>query len=696
MAKLAKEFASEFEMGEWGYIIGLLHDKGKEKKDFQNYIRRANGLKAEPYKDKSHAYVGALLSKELFPQFYPIMAFPIYGHHGGLCNYYELDKDKVIPQEIDIDLNLTCPSRPTLFENLKSQDFNHLVRMLYSCLVDADFLDTEAFMNPKRAQLRFPTVSLGSLLLQLEKYLSKLSTDSPMTKVNEIRKRVQNRCKETAQYEPGVYSLTVPTGGGKTLSSLLWAMLHARKFNKKRIIIAIPYTSIISQTAKLLKSIFGKENVLEHHSNLTFEEGKDWEDLTSQKLASENWDAPIIVTTNVRLFESIFSNRPSTCRKLHNICNSVIILDEAQMLPGERLQPIVDALESYVKLFGVTLLFTTASQPTLEGRRKGNPKDLIGFSTVKEIIPKEWRLHDNLRRVEITESPLPLDYDQVAEKIRNTDRVLCIVNTRKDAMKIFSLLPKEEGYFHLSRMMCPQHVDTTLEEIRNALKGKGTVKVVTTQLVEAGVDIDFPVVMRQEAGLDSVLQAAGRCNREGKMHGLGSTFVFELKDRKLPIGTLSFANDARKDILPIEDYFDPSQMEKYFVSYYNRLHSFDKTIDGENIASTLYDPRRLRFEDANNLFHLIENSEKSVVVNFEKSRELVREFKKFGPNRSLFRHLGRYVVNINSTDFVALDKGGFLEKLGDSNLYYLADEKQYDEKLGLKIDNHWNNETIII
>lgn len=696
VANLAKEFASEFGMGEWGYVIGMLHDKGKEKLDFQNYIRKVNGIEADSYNDKTHAYIGALLAKELFPKYFPLMSFPIDGHHGGLCNYNDLDKGKVIPNEINREVEVPCPQMPK-FKSLNPRDFNHLVRMIYSCLVDADFLDTEAFMNHEKAQLRQQPKRLEDLLPLLENHLSKLFAGAPLSKVNEIRAKVQMRCREASEDAPGVHSLTVPTGGGKTLSSLLWAILHAVRHNKKRIIIAIPYTSIISQTAKVLKEIFGDENVLEHHSNLVFEEGKDRDAIASQKLASENWDAPIIVTTNVRLFESMYSNKPSVCRRLHNICNSVIILDEAQMLPGERLQPIVDALKSYVDLFRISVLFTTASQPTLEGKRKGSPEDLIGFPSIKEIIPKEWRLHVQLRRVVISEIQQPLEYGQIAERIEAEDRVLCIVNTRKDAMNIFSLLPNEQGYFHLSRMMCPEHVDSTITKIEEALKGNDSVKVVTTQLIEAGVDIDFPFVMRQEAGLDSVLQAAGRCNREGKMAELGKTLVFEIKDRRLPSGTLTFANNARKDIMPIEDYFDPAQMSDYFVHYYYNLPTFDKKDkDGENIASTLYTPSRLRFKDANDLFHLIENSENSIVVNFGKSKALVERFKTEGPSRSLFRQLGRYVVNVNAADFGKLDKAGFLEKLGDSDLYYMADEKQYDNRFGLKIDNHWNNETIIL
>ena len=283
----------------------------------------------------------------------------------------------------------------TLTEN----QINHLVRVLFSCLVDADYLDTEKFMNASSASQRGHHKKLSELLILLEDHFCKLNNNSEDSTVNVIRRCVQEQCIKMSSGETGFYSLTVPTGGGKTLSSLLWAMRHAVCNGQKRIIIAIPYTSIIVQTASVLKSIFGEENVLEHHSQFTIDSIIDKDIRLKAKLASENWDYPIVVTTNVQLFESMFSNKPSDCRKLHNIANSVIILDEVQTLPTDYLQPIVDALKSYQRMFGISVLFTTASQPVLSGLIEGcNPKAAFqGIDGITEIIPKEYALHDRLK-----------------------------------------------------------------------------------------------------------------------------------------------------------------------------------------------------------------------------------------------------------------------------------------------------------
>ena len=290
-----------------------------------------------------------------------------------------------------------------------------------------------------------------------------------------------------------------------------------------------------------MRGIFGDENVLEHHSNVNLFDDENSEIRKKLKLATENWDYPIVVTTNVQLFESLFSNKPSDCRKLHNLAKSVLILDEIQTLPINFLQPIVDTLDTLKKVFGTSILFTTASQPVLTGEIVGSNKLVAfeGLPEIKEIIPAEAKLHDRLRRVGLEFDETRSNYDEIAERMTKFPRVLCIVNTRNDAKEIYSRLPKEGITLHLSRMMCPDHVRTTIEQVKTALKqdSNAIIRVVATQLIEAGVDIDFPVVFRQEAGLDSILQAAGRCNREGKMD-LGTTYVFRLQ-KPLPPGFIS-------------------------------------------------------------------------------------------------------------------------------------------------------------
>ena len=372
VAELAKQFASEFGMGNWGYVLGILHDKGKEKKEFQEYIQDVNGIPGHKHwtkKGKAHAYVGALLAQGLYGKVATtFLGNAICGHHAGLYDYFELEKmisSYDLPSEVQMQTDAIQLNKAkfTLTEN----QINHLVRVLFSCLVDADYLDTEKFMNVSSASQRGHYKKLSELLILLEDHFCKLNNNSEDSTVNVIRRCVQEQCIKMSSGENGFYSLTVPTGGGKTLSSLLWAMRHAVCNGQKRIIIAIPYTSIIVQTASVLKSIFGEENVLEHHSQFTMDSIIDKDIRLKAKLASENWDYPIVVTTNVQLFESMFSNKPSDCRKLHNIANSVIILDEVQTLPTDYLQPIVDALKSYQRMLGISVLFTTASQPVLSG-----------------------------------------------------------------------------------------------------------------------------------------------------------------------------------------------------------------------------------------------------------------------------------------------------------------------------------------
>lgn len=708
VATLAARFADDFGMGEWGQFLGIIHDKGKERIDFQNYIRKENGINAPNYKDKTHAWIGAKLAQILAPKIYPMATFPILGHHAGLCDYTHLNslEEKDIPKEIDCKVNIPSPTldffdKHKLLAPERLKFIHHVERMLFSCLVDADYLDTEKFMQPEKYDLRKRTLSLTDLLQKLESFIKQFKADTP---VNQIRKQVQDCCRQAATKPQGVYSLTVPTGGGKTISSLLWAILHAIKHNKRRIIVAIPYTSIITQTAAVFKQIFGEEYVLEHHSNHDYKDNEDdYSEFNPERLATENWDAPIIVTTNVQLFESMYASHPGKCRKLHNIANSVIIIDEVQTLPGEHLQAIVDALKAYHELFGISLLFTTASQPTLEGERKGHEKNLSGFDKIEELIPTEFNLHDKLRRVELKFIKEPLSYDEIAERMMQYDRVLCIVNTRKTAAELFKHLPQSEFHYHLSRNMCAEHVDATLKTIKDRLKIEdgNPIRVVTTQLIEAGVDIDFPVVMRQEIGLDSILQAAGRCNREGRLNGLGTTFVFKIDGIDIPRGTMSYANDARLNMRPQEDLFSPTAMTEYFIQYYNMIPTFDKKDEnGENIQSLLHNVKELQFDSADKYFNLIEDSGYSVVVNYGDSADLVSQMRFGIISKQLYRKLSRYSVSLSKYNYEQLCETGLVEKITSNNketgLLYVSDPKQYDDKYGLSLDNRFLKQALLI
>ena len=715
VARLAQTFASEFGMGDWGLFLGQLHDKGKERKDFQNYIRKENGMEAGDYQDKTHAWIGAIVAKQLAPHLAPFPSFAILGHHAGLCDYHQLDiLKKAIPPEVDVQVEsgLAEPSLDFFKSHgLMSIDrqkyIHHVVRMLFSCLVDADYLDTESFMDTCRADVRGQSASIAALLPMLEEHLSHFKAD---TEVNKIREQIRQQCAEAASKPTGIYSLTVPTGGGKTLSSLQWAMLHAIRNGQKRIIVAIPYTSIISQTAAIYKSIFGADNVLEHHSNYDFDEHHKGEEMNSERLAAENWDAPIVVTTNVQLFESMYASHPGKCRKLHNVANSVVILDEVQTFPAEHLQAIVDALKAYHELFNVSVLFTTASQPTLEGDtiRVANDRDseqnLLGFDKIEEIIPREMNLHQQLRRVDLHIKEEPSSYDELAQRMMGQDRVLCIVNTRKVATKLYGALPQSPHHYHLSRMMCAEHVDATIATIKQKLKeGTEPLRVVTTQLIEAGVDIDFPVVMRQEIGLDSILQAAGRCNREGNMQHRGVTYVFKIAGEQIPRGTMSYANQARLNMTPSDDLFSPEAMNEYFMQYFNRVPDFDKkkaSLGNNNIHSLLHKCSELCFDTADKYFHLIDDQSVPVVVNYGNSPQLIEQLRMGVCNRSLFRQLGRYTVNISQSEYQKLESQGLVEPIlcnnKETGIRYVSNPQQYDSSMGLLTEDINKDKTIII
>lgn len=709
VAELAASFAGQFGLPTWGRMLGLLHDKGKERMAFQQYIRNVNGLSTmdkKRYGDHDHAFIGGILAiKALGKDVFNLLANQITSHHRGLYDYVDAEGilyEKQLPAEInmdDIEINRSLLFKeffesPFSKSNVNMMHFHHLSRMLFSCLVDADRLDTERFMDKKSWLKRGCSSIIADLLPKLEEYLYKLQLNTLDTEVNRIRKKVQEQCSKTSSGEKGFYSLTVPTGGGKTLSSLLWAMKHAVNHGMKRIIIAIPYTSIIVQTAGVLKGIFGEENVLEHHSNFNPDEIKNEEVREKAKLATENWDYPIIVTTNVQLFESMFSNKPSDCRKLHNIVNSLIILDEVQTLPIDFLQPIVDALNAYQKIFGVSVLFTTASQPVLSGLIKGGNSmaNFEGIDHITEIIPEEFALHDRLRRVKLEIDNTGKTYDEIASNISRYDKVLCIVNTRKDAKELYDRLPDEGVKLHLSRMMCSIHVFETIREIKTLLEDESQpiVRVIATQLVEAGVDIDFPVVFRQEAGLDSILQAAGRCNREGR-NLIGQTFVFSLAaENRIPFGSIKTANYARLNLPTNRDWFAPSTMREYFLQLYGR-----ETFDKKNIKSYLYNFNSLCFETASKMFRLIDDENVNIIVNWKDSLELVEDLKKSGCTYSLMKQLAKFTVGVHCSDFDKLVKLGAVEEVLDG-IYVLADKAQYNKVTGLSLDNHWIEEILMI
>lgn len=694
-AELAAMFADEFGMGEWGRMLGLLHDRGKDSDGFQAHIRKSSGYDPSAFSNVTsrHSFVGAKVAHSIkVKDGLYWLSNPIAAHHGGLYDNDELEmilNDNIIPEGVSDsvpDIELPFPSK-----KLAYQDSAHICRMLYSCLVDADWLDTESFMSKSTFDRRSHSASIPELLGKIEQHRDWLK-HLPSSPLNIIRNQIQEICERESEQLPGFFDLTVPTGGGKTIASVIWALHHAARHGKKRIIIAIPYTSIIVQTARVLKDIFGEENVIEHHS-MMIDDASD----SFSMLACENWDAPIIVTTNVQLFESIFSNRRSRCRKLHSICNSVVILDETQTLPIHFLQPAVDAMKAYVKLFGVSILFSTATQPILEGCHKGNSgSEFNGIerSMIRSIIPPSMNLHDRLRRVCITLLEHPLDYEGLARQICRHRRVLCVVNSRRHALELYNALAADgKPVFHLSRSMCSAHILSTIQMIKEILMNpEAEVRVISTQLVEAGVDIDFPVVYRQMAGLDSILQAAGRCNREGKMER-GDTYVFSFqKDNS--IGYIRFATDTMRSMVssyPGADWLSPDFIKLYYQKLYSRTPSFDK----EDICGLLKDPRSCRFEEASRKFRLIDDAGSSIVVNYGDAEELIEKIRYSGPSRSLMRALGRYSVNVPSYMFDRYSASGLIEE-AVPGIFHIPLKSQYDARTGLKYGNDYIENDFII
>lgn len=695
-AALAEGMAAAFGANEWARLCGLWHDIGKYSPEFQHHIIASSGFDAtvrDPGK-VDHATAGTQFAYEKLKDQYLPITYCICGHHCGLMDYsgngrsnlrFHLSQQsrhyidnirRFLPKDIKIP-KLPVPKFDNDSRNPKAW---HLwIRMLFSCLVDADWLDTERFMKPDDYTARGKYSTLAQMKPILDAYLSDLGKRSVATKVNVIRAEVQDACRKAGSLPQGIYTLTVPTGGGKTLSSLLWAMEHAIRHGLERIIIAIPYTSIVTQTADRLRGIFGSGNVVEHHSFVDYDTMPD-NPKRKMKLATENWDAPIIVTTNVQLFESLYSNKSSHCRKLHNMAQSVLILDEVQTLPAENLRPIIDILDSLGKYMGTSILFTTATQPAFTGIIGSGLAKFKGLEG-KEIINDVDGLFSEMHRVRINFEKEPYSYDTLANKISESEQMLCVVNTRGEAQRLYEVLPDKGETVHLSRMMCQEHISKKINTIKEKLKNGEPIKVVSTQLIEAGVDIDFPVVWREMAGLDSIAQSAGRCNREGRQ-AQGHVHVFQLKGSRLR-GIMAKAAATARDLLDAgeDDFLSPKTAKDYFRLFYAKLNDTDKS----GITDLLYKPCP-DFKSAANAFRMIDDNMLTIYVPYSKKGEsLIEQLRNGEYSTGLLRQLQRYSVNVPIGRHDDVERMGAL-KLADY-VYVLPDCSNYDDNVGLVFDN---------
>lgn len=704
-AEKCARFAAVFSSVELARLAGLWHDIGKYQANFQQKL-----LGRLDYVE--HSGAGAALAWEKFSTKGLPVAFAIAGHHTGLANYTESGSELPTPLKERIIENarvlseilpwmspeliaVGSPDLPRFLRVNQSTDAARLkrnselwVRFLFSILVDSDRLDTEEFLAPdtyKRRTERFPPLEELATRLgrHIENKVSQLRDDARNSKVNLARAHALKRCRDASHSPPGLFSLTVPTGGGKTLSAMAFAINHAVQHDLRRIIVVIPYTSIIEQNAAEYKQALGEDNVIEHHS--AFEDVRDKSEARDdlhlrQTLATENWDAPIIVTTTVQFFETMFSSHPSRCRKLHNVAKSVIILDEVQTLPLGLLSPILEGIQELVTNYGCSVVLSTATPPALI-ERPGFP----GLRNAMPIVADSQRLASDLQRVDYVwpQPGVSTGWPELAEALGNEKQVMAIVHRRQDARQLakeVTRLVGTESVHHLSALMCPTHRLETIKEIRTALENRQPCRVISTQLVEAGVDLDFPVVYRALGGLDSIVQAAGRCNREGRMDK-GKVIVFRATTAPPP-GTPKRALQIMETMLASREPLDPEtpeSIEKFFRSLY-----FSENLDSQDIQR---ERAQLNFANVGQKFRLIEDDfTVNVIVPYGKSADLLKTLRREGPSREVYRSLQRYTVSIYPDSFRQLERSGAIEKIAEG-LFTLTSgfEQLYDKMFGLMV-----------
>ncbi|HSW40291.1 MAG TPA: CRISPR-associated helicase Cas3', partial [Acidobacteriota bacterium] len=544
-SNIAQSFAFDDYTKKVFRLSGLLHDFGKYQEAFQQYLINGGKRGSVPHSEFGAGYARIINLLDI--------SFAIDGHHKGIPDKstWQADTDSYKNNDSEGFNSL----RGTYFEDMqftkidffveshayKSFERELFIRLIFSALTDADWLDTESHFQPD--------VSLDRVnqTLQVDRLIEKLEAEfdgkSKEGEINRLRNLARTETLNHTGEPCGFYSLNLPTGLGKTLTSMIWALNHAKQNRLKRIFVVLPYINIIDQTAKVFKSIFGEEAVLEHHSN--YNENDDTADAgeaiidsveKSKRLACENWDYPVIVTTTVQFFESLFSNRPARCRKVHNIAESVVIFDEVQTLPKESVLPTLNMLKNMQAVMRTSFLFCTATQPAFEKQEMFN-----GIKMIHPLISNPEELFEKTRRVDycLFENLSPVNYDVLMDAvIKNSTSVLIIFNTKKATRDFYLLASESAGNwdktYQLSTAMCPAHRKSVIESIRDDLKYGLKILVSSTQLIEAGVDFDFPCVFRALAPLEGIIQAAGRCNREGNMPARGKVYIFQPEDGGMP------------------------------------------------------------------------------------------------------------------------------------------------------------------
>jgi CRISPR-associated endonuclease/helicase Cas3 len=768
VAVLTRTFARKLNLNDpiiedGAFLAGLFHDLGKYRTAFQEYLRGERAGDAET----RHAVYGgahALDSEQLGT------AFAIAGHHAGLHDLNDLQggaikaaeeenlaalvsllekgyssarafivnnvADKDIAVSLEKELPATLPSFPgeaahlvTLFD--ESVDAFVLAtelytRMLFSCLVDADRLESAHW---QKEGVNTIELSASKTPLDAEHLLSLVTAERERKRsaakaaehnsdLSDAQNRIFDTCLTMGSFRTGFFSLTVPTGGGKTLSSMAFALAHAKANNLRRVIVVIPYLSIIEQNAAEYRHILDPENkgiVLENHSSVKPRDNSNEEDNSRLELITENWDAPIIVTTTVQFIESLFAASPSRVRKLHNIARSVVIFDEVQTLPTHLLRPLLNIFRELVANYGVSFVFSSATQPAF--RRSRSLPDGFDEHEITEIAPEPAQLYKTLRRVTYTleSRTKPLDWETLAGQLAATSQCLCVVNLTRHARELWETLENtlREEYLatgkgalpdslrpiHLSSAMCPAHRLALIRWIHLRLGAGLPCRVVSTQLIEAGVDLDFPAVWRAMGPLDSIVQVAGRCNRKGRYpYAESSVRVFTPADeKKLPGGIYGTAtqqaavtlarlgNDAAEQLATSPDIF-----HEYFTELY-AITATDYDQRGKN--SIQEDRANLNFRTVAKKAKVIEDDGHPVIIPIGKGRHLVESIRARKPGRdaSLFsrrdlRRLQRYMVNVHTKNFEQLLRNTLIEPLLHNLDLFMLKEGVYHEHLGLLVE----------
>jgi len=691
VARLAVTFAAAFGAQWIGWFAGVLHDAGKADDAFQQYLLANANEPDRKHPTVDHKTCGALYSAPAFAdrEHGELLYQILLGHHGGLPDRGEAnvkirdaqerrvehlaDVFRRFVSEPGIAAQLAETGTPSLPAWLTDDphEIEFFLRMVFSCLVDADHLDTEAHRNPRAAdRRRVERPSIEQLWERFQQDQARFTTPDVITasEVNRVRHEVYEAALEKALLPPGFFRLTVPTGGGKTRTGLAFALRHAVAHQRSRIIVAVPFITITDQTARVYRDALQLDHaVLEHHSGIEPVSRDDDGSATAQeiwrRLASQNWDVPLVVTTTVQLFESLFANRTTACRKLHNLANSVIILDEIQTVPPDLRGPLFAVFRELVAHYGVTIVLSTATQPVLDTIA---PQLVADGREIVEIAPDPARLFRTLERVTY-EWPFleeTWSWPEVVDRMREHDQVLTIVNTIADAQALYRELDDDDA-LHLSTRMCQAHRRDVLNEIRVRLREGRPCRVVSTQLVEAGVDLDFPVVMRAVGPLDRIVQAAGRCNREGR-HARGQVIVFSAEtDRNMPGGSYRQGAQQMEQLVrqPGFDANDPS----IFTTYFSQLYGLQPE-DGKEIQRH----RSSRnYETVASEFRMIEDDTFTVLVNYPDDGQrdaVLRDLRRSvhrpaGPIRELYQRAQPYLVNCRVRDQQKYAGEGLIEEI---------------------------------